>query len=357
MKRVLLLLAIVGVIGGAVGYRWWSLNMAPTQQKASRGAVAVVVEPAKLQLLEDKVEALATAKANESVVVTANETEKVREIYFEDGDQVRKGQLLVQLKEKEQVANLQLAQVALAEQEREYRRIADLVKNRTIASSELDRIQSLIDAAKARIAAEQSKIDERQIRAPFAGQLGFRQVSKGDLVTPGTAITTLDDLSIIKLDFTVPERFLTSLHKGSVVRAQSDAYPGQIFEAKVDTINPRVNPVTRAITVRAELSNKDRKLKPGMLLKLDLVHDQHQALVISEAAITSLKSEHYVFVIDSENKASKRQIKIGLRKPGIVEVLEGLEEGEQVVIYGTLKVRDGATVVLQEEAWRKGGQA
>ncbi|TAA45933.1 efflux RND transporter periplasmic adaptor subunit [Corallincola spongiicola] len=357
MKRVLFIFIIVATIGSAVGYRWWSLNMAPVAAKKARGAVAVVVAPVKSVLLEDKVEALATAKANESVVITANETENIAAIYFEDGDQVKKGQLLVKLRDAEQVANLQLAEVALAEQEREYRRIADLVKNRTIAGSELDRIQSLIDAAKARIAAEQAKIDDRQIRAPFAGQLGFRLVSKGGLITPGTVITTLDDLATIKLDFTVPERFMTSLTKGSIVRAYSDAYPDQVFDAHVDTINPRVNPITRAITVRAQLKNQDLRLKPGMLLKLELIHDQRQSLVIPEAAIIALKDKHFVYVVDAENKVSQKQIEVGLRKPGIIEVVAGLSIDEQVITQGVLKIRSGATVTIQEETWREGGGA
>lgn len=356
MMRYLFVLVLIVGIGGAIAYRA-HLHVSGQPQTQARPPAGVVVTEVVEQQLEDTAEALATVRANESVTLTASVTERVIATHFNDGDVVKTGQLLLSLNSSEALAELRLAEVQLAEQEREYRRIAELVAKKTIASSELDRIQSLIDAAHARVAAAQAKLAERAIHAPFGGQLGLRQVSRGTLVTPGTVITTLDDLSKIKIDFMMPERFLASVRRGNEIQARSDAYPDKVFKAKVATIEPRINAETRAVTVRAEARNRNGLLHPGMLLKLRLVQNRHTALVVPEEALLSIRDQHFVFVVDDSDTVHRRRIQIGMRKPGLVEVIEGLAKGERVITRGQMKAAEGEKVIIQQESWRGSDQA
>lgn len=347
MKKLAILAALVAI--GAAGTYWWQQSQGRVQSQAQATVVRVTTSPAKMQRISDEIEALGTTEAFESVIVTASVSDTIARVHFRDNQQVRAGELLVTLQHQEEQAALDAAGVDLKEQEREYRRIADLVKSKTIAASELDRLQSAIDIAKANVAKAQAQLNDRFIRAPFDGVLGFRQVSTGALVSPGTPITTLDDVSPIKLDFTVPERFLPILVPGKDIYATSEAVPSKRFQGNVASIDTRIDPVSRSATVRAELENKEGLLRPGMLLRVRLVKEAREALAVAAASVFQVKSQHYVFVVGSDLKVEQRPITLGLRLPGIVEVVDGLAAGEQVITRGLLKVRDGATVEVKEE--------
>jgi membrane fusion protein (multidrug efflux system) len=193
-----------------------------------------------------------------------------------------------------------------------------------------------------------ARLSDRLILAPFAGVLGFRQVSPGTLLQPNTAITTLDDISTIKLDFTVPETFLGAVTPGARVLARAASYPEREFEGEVRTVGSRVDPVTRAIQVRAHVANDDRALRPGMLLTVRIVMAERLSLVVPENAVYQIQDRHYVYVVGDDLVARERQIEAGERRFGIVEVIGGLEEDELVVTEGIVKLRDGATVRLTD---------
>ena len=193
----------------------------------------------------------------------------------------------------------------------------------------------------ARLNSVVARLRDRLIQAPFSGVLGFRQVSPGTMLSPNTPITTIDDISIIKLDFTVPETFIGSMAPGARVVARSVSFPGREFIGTVRTVGSRVDPVTRAITVRAHIENTYRSLRPGMLLTVEVVTGERQALVVPEGAVFQIQNRAYVYMADGDI-ARQRQIEIGGRRFGVVEVLGGLEEGELVVVAGTTKLRDGA---------------
>ncbi|HMA24152.1 MAG TPA: efflux RND transporter periplasmic adaptor subunit, partial [Gemmatimonadaceae bacterium] len=190
------------------------------------------------------------------------------------------------------------------------------------------------------------------------GVLGFRNVSPGTLVTPSTPITSIDDISIIKLDFTVPETVLGSMSPGAKIVAKSVSFPGREFEGIVRTIGSRVDPVTRAATIRAHIVNQDRALRPGMLLTVDVVTSQHEALVVPEGAVFQVQNRAYVYRLDGQT-ARQQQIEIGGRRFGIVEVRSGLEEGDTIVVEGIVKLRDGVQVRFDEspgavsERWKE----
>lgn len=346
MKKASLMLVAVMVIAAVYyGYQR-SLPQAPAARAG--GPVQVVTVPVRYQRMSDEIEALGTTEAFESVTVTASVSEKIEQVHFHDNQQVKAGQLLVTLNHQEEQAELDAAKVNLKEQLREYRRIGELVRKKTMAASELDRLQSAVDVAKANVAKAQAQLDDRFIRAPFDGVLGFRQVSPGSLVSPGTAITTLDDVNPMKLDFTVPERFLPVLAKGKAIFASTDAVAGKHFQGNVASIDTRIDPVSRSAMVRAELDNRNGLLRPGMLLKVRLVKEARDTLTVPSAAIFQIKDQHYVFVV-TDGRVQRRAIEIGLRLPGVVEVAKGLGKGEQVIIRGLLKVRDGAKVDVKAE--------
>ncbi|NND45175.1 MAG: efflux RND transporter periplasmic adaptor subunit, partial [Xanthomonadales bacterium] len=192
-----------------------------------------------------------------------------------------------------------------------------------------------------------ARLSDRVVRAPFSGVLGFRQVSPGTLVGPGTAITTLDDISTLKLDFSIPELFLSSISLGAPVNAWSPAYRDAPFTGFVTGIDSRIDEVTRSVTVRAALPNEEGKLRPGMLLTVELVTEQREALAVPEGAVVPADGGAYVYVIDAEGVAHRRNITTGLTSDGLIEIRDGLETGEQVAVLGLLKLRDGAKVSIQ----------
>lgn len=344
MKKTIIILMILAAIAGAYYY----YNPSTSQQSVKpRPIPNVVIAKVEMQPIRDEVEALGTGKANESITVTPKVTDMITELNFEDGDIVEKGRLLVRLQDREQIASVTVARVKMNDHKRELARISSLVTSQTVAALERDRLQTLIDTAKAQLEQAESALKDRRILAPFSGRLGLRQVSEGSLVTPGTVITTLDDISTIKLDFSVPERFLQSLKVGKTVETSAVAYDGVMFSGKVVSIDSRVNPTTRAVVVRAALPNQDLRLLPGMLMKVKLIKQNREALIIPEAAIIPIQREQFVYLVNDDNVIEQRQVKLGIRKRGWVEIVEGLQVGDQVVTRGILKVRPGDEVKVQ----------
>lgn len=320
------------------------------QGKGPDGSLQVITSPVVKTEFADRVEALGTALANETVVITADTTEKVSAIHFEDGQVVEEGQLLVTLDKSEEEATLSAAQARLSEAQLSYNRARDLQKTNALSKATLQQRLATLKEAQSGIEAIQSRIDELTITAPFAGILGLREVSVGALVQPGDTITTIDDLSRIKVDFDVPSVFLPALKPGLPIIGKVDAYKGKEFRGEVQTVNARVDPVTRTVRVRAILPNPDTLLKPGLLMTIILLKDQREALLVPEEALIKRENKNFVFVVAEEDGkaiAQEREVKIGARQPGQVEILDGLRLGEKVITHGTLKVRSGMEVEVR----------
>ena len=297
----------------------------------------------------DVVEALGTTQANESVTLTAKVSDTVRRVNFEDGDYVEKGSVLIELTNQEEEAALAEARANLDDAQNQLGRLEDLSKRGLSAVQQLDIAKSRADAMQAQMNRVVARLKDRIVLAPFGGLLGFRNVSPGTLVTPTTTITSIDDISTIKLDFTVPETVLGSMNPGAKIIAKSVSFPGREFEGIVRTVGSRVDPVTRAVMIRAHVPNRDRALRPGMLLTVDVVTSQHEALVIPEGAVFQVQNRAYVYRLDGLT-ARQQQIEIGGRRFGTVEVKSGLEAGDTIVIEGIVKLRDGIEVRLNEAA-------
>jgi membrane fusion protein (multidrug efflux system) len=314
----------------------------------SKTPIPVVVAMATNEPFTETVEALGTAKANESVVITPTLEERVVDIFFEDGDVVDNDQVLVKLNDSETRYLLAEASAALREQQKQFERISKLAKTNATSRSRLDEEQGLLEIARAKVAHLKAQLRDYTIRAPFAGILGTRQISTGAVVDSDTVITTLDDTTVIKLDFTVPETYLGVLRNGMDVSAKSPAYPDRNFNGTVTAISSRVDPDTRTLTIRAQIPNPDRLLKPGMLLTVDLIKERSQSLIIPEEAVILEKDKKFVLVVTAQNTVDKKEIVTGRRSPGKVEVTSGLNAGHRVVVEGINRVRPGISVNVVE---------
>jgi len=343
-----------GTTGPAAGARPASTPGADGSKGASRGVassqmpVGVVAVPARVERLALELEALGTAHANESVDVTAKVSNLVTAVRFTEGQQVRRGDLLVELDGDAARAELAIAEAALTESRSQYNRSRELYTTKVLSDAQLEQIEASLKANEARVAVARSRFNDTLVRAPFAGRVGLRRVSVGSLINPGTVITTLDDTSTIKLDFTVPETFLSAVTPGLKIVARSVAYPDRAFEGAVTSVDSRVDPGTRSVTVRAQLPNPSGLLKPGMFLTVRLSRGQSDVLLVPEQALVPEQGDVYVFVAKGD-VVEKRLIRTGQRRVGDVQVLQGLSAGEMVVTEGTQKLRDGASVTLQEQ--------
>lgn len=308
-------------------------------------AVVVTTAPVRPQAWSDRIDALGTARARESVTVTAKVSETVERVHFESGDEIAAGAPLVTLSGRQQQALLEAAQAAAAEAEAQYRRQEQLAVQQLIARSSLDTQRATRDSARARVAQVRADLGDRVIRAPFAGRLGIRQVSPGTLVQPGTAIANLDDISRVYVDFPVPEAQLANLEPGQLLQAASAAYPKRVFNGTVATIDSRIDDVTRAVTVRGEFHNPDRALRPGMLLQVQLARGERQALVVPEIAVVQVAQTSSVYRVKPDGSVEQVEVQLGGRNSGQVEITKGLRAGDRIVVDGTGKLRPGAKIV------------
>lgn len=306
--------------------------------------VPVTVQTVAEQPWNSTVQSIATVRARESVALTAAVSDVVEQVHFDSGDTVKAGQLLATLRGSSQAAALTAAKATYEEADQLYRRQEELIGAQLVARSTLDTQRALRDAALARVQQMQSDIRDREVRAPFAGVLGIRQVSPGSLVTSSTVMVTLDDVDRLYVDFQVPESQLGLVAMGGEVSGTAAAYPGEQFIGRVAAIDSRVDESTRAITVRADFDNADRRLRPGMLLDVRLFQAARQALVIPEIAVVQVGRESYVFRVKADDSVERADVRTGERRDGKVEILDGLKIGERIVIDGTGKLRPGLKI-------------
>ncbi len=302
------------------------------------------------QPISDRIEALGTLQSNDNVILTSTVTERVTKILFEDGQRVEKGDMLVKMDDAEEQAQLAEEQSVLEEAEQQLNRIRPLVEQGTTSQARLDEALRNFNASRARVNAIQSRIEQRAITAPFSGVAGLRNISVGALAQPGTMITTIDDDSVMKLDFSIPELYVPSLKQGMEIKAKTRAFPGQTFTGTVSAVSNRIDPVTRAVTARALLNNDEGLLKAGMLMRVELEKNNRNAMMIPEEAIIQDANDNFVYVVrdqEGQTVASKQIIKQGVRREGNVEVTSGLNVGDRVITHGIVKLRPNAPVAIK----------
>ncbi len=338
---VLALLAI----GAGVWFGFFAnSDVAGKESRRPAGATPVILAPVVEGPFADRLSALGTAVANESVALTANRSDLVKALHFDDGQEVEAGQVLLELQSAEEQSMLDEAKAMLVQREAAHARAVQLNSQEISPASEVQAASAMLDAAKSRVQTLEVTIRDHVVRAPFSGVLGLRQVSVGSLLQQSTVITTLDDLSVVKVDFTIPETWLSAVRVGQPVGARSDAWPGQVFSGKVSAIDTRLDKRTRSATIRAVVANPELKLRPGMLMKVDVDRGEAPSRQVPEEALIQRGEAHFCYVVGDDNVAREVEVEVGRRQVGRVELLGGLQTGQRVVVEGLVRVRDGAAV-------------
>ena len=315
------------------------------KQQKPRAVPLVEAQPLGAVDFTDNLEAVGTALANEQVVLSAPVTERIEAINFADGGYVAKGQLIARLAVGQEQAELAAAEATALQAGQQLQRIQSLKDRGFATGATLEQQTALANSARANAQQARASIGDRIIRAPFSGWVSLRTVSPGAIVTAGTPIATVSDISRIKLDFTIPETRLAMIREGMPIKAVSAAWPDRPFNGTITTIDPVIDPVSRAVRVRAILPNPEKALKPGMLLTVSVLARQRQSLSVPELSVVGDGDERFVFVI--EDRTAKRvKVDTGIRQAGRVEILSGVKAGQMVVTEGVVKLTDGVKVRL-----------
>ncbi|WP_374448025.1 efflux RND transporter periplasmic adaptor subunit [Stella sp.] len=346
----LLVIAIMAGVGGGGWYYWQSQavgKVATATAQAPRAPTVVVdVVRAERGLVEERVESVGTARANEAVTVTAKLTGIVSAIGFREGQRVQAGDLLIELESRQARAELDEARANLDEYRRRLQRADALRRSGAVTEARYDEATALVQAGTARVKSMEARLADLRIVAPFAGKVGLRQVSLGNLVQPGTAVTTLDDVGRIKMEFALPEVTVGRLRIGLPVSARSAAYPGRVYQGLVRAIDTRIDPVTRSVRVNAEFDNGDGSLLPGMFLMVEMVAERREdAVLVPEEAVVPEGTRQYLFVV-RDGRARRVEVTLGERLPGKVEIARGIAVGDQIILRGTQKIREGSAVTV-----------
>lgn len=320
----------------------------PARPPAGGGGLGVVAAPVRVGAVVERVESVGSARARDAITLTSRVSGIVSVIRFEEGQRVKAGDILVEFDRSTQEAERDQARAQLDDARTRLNRARALRATQAVAEAQIDQLEAGLRQAEARLRQMDARIEEMKIVAPFDGRVGIRQVSLGALVQPGATVTTLDDLSRIRVEFAVPEVFVARLRQGMPVTATSPAFGQQHFEGMVEVVDTRIDPATRAVRLIAAFDNRDEALKPGLFLNIDLTLSRRDdALMVPEDAIDPVADRAYVFAVRN-GRAVRQEVKLGTRLAGEVEVLDGLKPDEQVVVRGLQRLRNGQPVTVTE---------
>ncbi|MEQ1862704.1 MAG: efflux RND transporter periplasmic adaptor subunit, partial [Chthoniobacteraceae bacterium] len=316
-------------------------------------ATQVVAVKAVREAVSEQLRVIGTVLANETVDLQAEADGRVTAIHFEEGQRVEVGQLLIEMDSSEVEARLSEAEASARLAQSKWDRTRELLANRTLSQEEADEAKAQFDMANARVAQIAKQLRDMKIKAPFSGIIGSRQISPGQVISrmnPGRGvqtIATLSDIDPVKVEGAVPERFLALAKVGAKLQLSIAAFPGEKFEGELYFVAPHIDPVNRTALVKARVPNADLRLKPGMFASADLsLRVKDDAIIIPEAALMPQGERFAVIVVDGDLTAHMRPVKPGVRMAGRAEIVEGLKEGELVVVEGWQKTRPGGKVTL-----------
>jgi membrane fusion protein (multidrug efflux system) len=352
-KAVIGVAAILIVVAGAAGF--WLGRPSDASKAAAAPAAstpdagpAVSVEALKVErlALPQGITAVGSLRSDESVTLRPEVAGRISAIQFREGERVAKGAPLVKLDPSVTQAELQQAQANMVLAKVKYDRAVDLQGKGFISGQARDEAENNLKVGEAALALARAKLAKLSIEAPFSGIIGLRSVSVGDYVKEGADMVNLEAIDPLKVDFRVPEIYLSQIRVGQSLQMTLDAVPGKTYEGKVFAINPLVDTAGRAVVIRAQVRNQDTTLRPGMFARVRLLtHDTQEALVVPEQAIVPQGDEWFVYrVVDG--KAQRAKVEIGQRRDGKAEVMKGLRDGDVVVTAGQLKIRDGVPVQI-----------
>jgi membrane fusion protein (multidrug efflux system) len=359
----LAVLALVGGVGGAWHFYGDRIGLprplalvgleaaAPSQQQRGSGgggAADVVVSLVRTATVVDRAESVGTVRARDAVTITAKVAGIVTNIRFQEGQRIEEGAQLVDLDAAALRAEFDQARALSDDARSQLQRARGLQAGQTIAAQRLETLEALARQADGRVRQTQARLEEMRIAAPFSGRVGLRQVSVGALVQPGTVITTLDDISRVRVEFAVPEVYIARVRQGSPVTARAAAFGDRRFEGRVAVVDTRIDTTTRTVRVISEFDNADEALKPGLFMTVELEMERRDdALLVAEEALDPLGDRNFVYVI-RDNRARRVEVRLGQRLQGEVEVVSGLRAGEPIVVRGIQRLRNDAPVRVVE---------
>ncbi|HEX6136749.1 MAG TPA: efflux RND transporter periplasmic adaptor subunit [Casimicrobiaceae bacterium] len=363
-KSALAIAATFAVLAAAAAGYWFGAQRqpaapasqgpggAPSKAAAPAAGTPMVVEATKvtLQALPQTITAVGSLRSDESITVRPEVAGRISDILFKEGERVAKGMTLVRLDPAINRAEVQQARANLQLAQSKYERAVDLSQRNFISGQAKDEAENNLRVAEAAVALADARLAKTEIKAPFSGIIGLRVVSVGDYVKEGADVVNLESIDPLKVDFRVPEVFMTQVQVGQALTVALDALPGRTFEGRVFAVNPLLDAAGRAVVIRAIVRNAETSLRPGMFARVRLItRDEKQALVIPEQAIVPQGDEQYVYRI-VDGKVARVKVEIGQRRDAKVEVLKGLGPDDVVVTAGQLKLREGMPVTIANAA-------
>jgi len=370
-KKKYMVVALLGLCA-ASGLAWWLQNKpaeptstATATANSAAGASATpggaasgparppAVEVAKVESLTlvDETQAVGSLRSRQGVMMRPEVGGRIKEIFFNDGQRVRKGQVMVQFEDQLQVAQLSQAKAELSIAEANHKRNQELVTQNFISKRSLDESAAALEVSRAKLALADATLQRLKVLAPFDGITGLRQVNVGDYLKDGADMVNVEDIDAVLLDFRLPERFQAKIRAGQKAQLSIDALPGRPFTAIVQAIDPLIEANGRSVGVRGCIDNRQQQLRPGMFARVTAVFGSREnALVIPEEAIIPQGGRTFVVKVvpgeKPETLVSERvAVKVGLRQPGKVEILEGLTASDTVVTAGHQRLQKDGTVV------------
>jgi membrane fusion protein (multidrug efflux system) len=358
IKRMLMMLVLVGVVlGGLFGFKAF-VGGKIKEAMASMADLPQTVSAAKAASSDwqPRIDAVGSLRAVRGADLSLEVAGVVEEITFQSGDEVQAGQILLRLRNDDDVAKLQSLEATAQLAQITYDRDVKQLKAQAISQAIVDNDEANLRNAKAQVAQQKAMVDKKTLRAPFAGRLGLRQVDLGQFLSAGTVIATLQSLDPIFVDFLLPQQSVAQLSVGQTVRVKVDAFLGREFAGKITAINPKVETASRNIQVRATLPNRDQKLLPGMFATVELETGAPQRLVtLPQTAVSYNPYGSLVYIVDDKAKDAggkphpvARQVFVttGATRGDQVAILKGVSEGDTVVTSGQVKLRNGVPLAI-----------
>jgi membrane fusion protein (multidrug efflux system) len=356
------LLAAAGILGAIVvvsGASYWAgKSSAPAPAGPAPAAATgapppgVVVEASRVRIMKlpQSLNAVGSLRSDETVIVRPEVAGRIANFAFREGERVAEGQVLVRLDDSVQKADLDRARANLVLSRTKHERAIDLRNKGFVSTQALDELENSVKVAEADAELMTARVNKMTLRAPFAGTVGLRLASVGDYVKEGQDIVNLESLDPLKVDFRLPELALSQLQGGQMLQISLDALPDKTYDGKVFAINPLIDANGRAIVIRAQVPNRDGKLRPGMFARVRLfTSDIRDSVVIPEEALFPVGDDKYVYKV-VEGKAQRQKVGIGQRREGRVEIVNGLARDDVVVTAGVIKLREGVAVTIANNA-------
>ena len=341
---------------------------APSAGNAATPPRPPSVESAKVEIMKltDDTQAVGSLKSRQGVTLRPEVSGRITQLNFKDGERVKKGQLLVQFDDQLQLAQVKQSQAELSIAQANHKRNQELVAQNFISKRSVDESAANLEVAQAKLSLSQATASRLKIIAPFDGMTGIRTVNVGDYLKDGGDIVNIEDIAAVFVDFRLPERFQSKVKKGQQAQVDMDALPGRKFTAVIQAIDPLLDANGRSVGVRACIDNRQNQLRPGMFARVNTVFSEREkAIVVPEEAIVPQAGKQFVIKLldgadkgtDKETKTTQRvEVKVGIRRPGKVEILEGLAEGDEIVTAGQQRVQKDGTSVKVVELGKPGGK-